>query len=96
MPPFFKIQILLKKKNNQKSLWQKQFTKIKDRANIAHRDEYLETRFHWIALYNFLKNVLYFDSFGVQHISKDVKNRSIKTVFQDIYKNKKKKRKYVK
>ena len=41
--------------------------------------------------------MLYFDSFGVQHISKDVKNRSIKTVFQDIYKNnKKKKRKYVK
>ena len=42
---------------------------------------------------NFLKNMLYFDSFGVQHISKDVKNRSIKTVFQDIYKNKKKKKK---
>ena len=41
------------------------------------------TRIHWIALYVLNNNVTYFDSFGVEHIPKEIKtfigNKNIKT-----------------
>ena len=36
-------------------------------------DEYSYIRTHWIALYVNNKTVAYFDSFGIKHISKEVK-----------------------
>ena len=45
--------------------------KIKDRAYIVTSGEYSDTGTYWIALYA-LKNVTYFDSFGVEHISKEI------------------------
>ena len=36
-------------------------------------DEYSDIRFHWVALYINNKTATYFDSFGVEHIPKEIK-----------------------
>ena len=55
--------------------------KIKDGAYVVNLDEYSDIGTHWIALYVKNKTVIYFDSFGIEHISKEVKkfvnNRNI-------------------
>ena len=45
--------------------------KIKDGAYVINLDEYSDIETHWIALYAL--NVTYFDSFGVEHIPKEIK-----------------------
>ena len=61
--------------------------KIKDGAYIINLDEYSNIGTHWIALYANNNSVTYFDSFGVEHIPKEilkfVKNKNIKTFFQN-------------
>ena len=47
-------------------------SKTKDGAYIINLDEYESIGTHWIALYVNAKNVTYFDSFGVEHIPKEV------------------------
>ena len=47
--------------------------KMKDVAYVANLDEYSDIGTHWIALYVNNKTVTYFDSFGIKHISKEVK-----------------------
>ena len=47
-------------------------SKIKDGAYIINRGEYESIGFHWIALYTKGNNVTYFDSFGVEHIPKEI------------------------
>ena len=47
--------------------------KIKDVAYVINLDEYSNTRTHWIALYGLNNNIIYFDSFGVVHIPKEIK-----------------------
>ena len=47
--------------------------KIKDGAYVINLDEYSDIGAHWIALYVNNKTVIYFDSFGVEHIPKDIK-----------------------
>ena len=49
-------------------------SKIKDGAYIINLDEYESIGTHWIALYFNDNNVTYFDSFGVKHIPKEIKN----------------------
>ena len=45
--------------------------KIKDRAHVINLDEYSDIGIHWVALYvQNNNNVIYFDSFGVEHIPK--------------------------
>ena len=56
----------------------------KDGAYIINLDEYSDVGTHWVALWiNNSNNVTYFDSFGVEHISKEIKsfmnNKNIKT-----------------
>ena len=56
--------------------------KIKDGAYVINLDEYSNIGTHWVALQ--VKNkITYFDSFGVEHIPKEIKafikNRNIKT-----------------
>ena len=55
--------------------------KIKDGAYVINLDEYYDIGTHWIALYVNHKTVTYFDSFGIEHIPKEVKkfigNRNI-------------------
>ena len=57
--------------------------KIKDRAYVVNLDEYSHIGTHWIAWYVKNNNITYYDSFGVEHIPKEInafiKNRSIKT-----------------
>ena len=48
--------------------------KIKDGAYAINLDEYSDIGTHWIALYALNNNVTYFDSFGVEHIPKELKN----------------------
>ena len=56
--------------------------KIKDRVYIINLDEYSDIGTHWIALYIQNNDVTYFDSFGVEHIPKEIKtfisNKNIK------------------
>ena len=47
--------------------------KIKDGTYVINLDEYSDIGTHWIALYVNSKTVTYFDSFGIEHIPKDVK-----------------------
>ena len=55
--------------------------KIKVDAYVINLDEYSDIGNHWIALYVNIKIVTYFDSFGIEHIPKEVKkligNRNI-------------------
>ena len=57
--------------------------KIKDGAYVINPDEYSDIRTHWIILYSLNNNVTYFDSFGVEHITKEIKifigNNNIQT-----------------
>ena len=57
--------------------------KIKDGAYIINLDEYSDIGTYWIALYVKNNFYTYFDSFGVEHIPKEIKtfikNRNIKT-----------------
>ena len=59
------------------------FPKEKDGAYVINLDEYSDIRTHWIALYVQNNDVTYFDSFGVEHIPKEIKafigNKNIKT-----------------
>ena len=47
--------------------------KIKDRAYIINLDEYSDIGTHWVALYIQNNDVTYFDSCGVEHISKEIR-----------------------
>ena len=57
--------------------------KINDGAYVINLHEYPDIGTHWIALYILNDNVTYFDSFGVEHILKEIKNfignKNIKT-----------------
>ena len=56
--------------------------KIKDGANVKNLDEYADTDTHWIALFCKKNEIIYFDSFGVEHIPEEIKefigNKNIK------------------
>ena len=45
----------------------------KDGTYVINLDEYSDIRTHWIALYVNNKTVTCFDSFGVEHIPKEIK-----------------------
>ena len=47
--------------------------KIKDGVYVINIDEYSDIETHWIALYAFNNKVTYFNSFGVEHIPKEIK-----------------------
>ena len=58
--------------------------KIKDGAYVINLDEYSDIGTHWVALWlDNNNNVTYSDSFGVEHIPKEIKafinNKNIKT-----------------
>ena len=46
--------------------------KIKDGAYLINLDEYSDIGTHWIALYVQNNDIIYFDSFGVEHIPKEI------------------------
>ena len=47
--------------------------KIKDGAYVINLDEYADVGTHWIALFCNRSEIVYFDSFGVEHIPKEIK-----------------------
>ena len=47
--------------------------KIKNGAYVINLDEYSDIGTHWIALYVNNKTITYFESFGIEHIPKEVK-----------------------
>ena len=60
--------------------------KIKDGAYVVNLDEYSDIGTHWIALYVNNRIVTYFDSFGVEHIPKEIKKFiNIKNIILSIY-----------
>ena len=48
-------------------------TKIKDGAYIINLDEYADVGTHWIALFCNRSEIVYFDSFGVEHVPEEIK-----------------------
>ena len=58
-------------------------SKINDGAYIINLDQYSEIGTLWVALY-VQNNITYFDSFGVEHIRKEIRtfigNKNIKTI----------------
>ena len=56
--------------------------KIKDRAYVINLDEYADVGTHWIALFCNKNEIIYFDSFGVEHVPEEIKefvrNKNIK------------------
>ena len=55
---------------------------IKDGTYVINLDEYADVGTHWIALFCNRNEVVYFDSFGVEHIPEEIKefigNKNIK------------------
>ena len=61
--------------------------KIKDGTYVANLDEYSDIGAHWIALYVNNKTLTYVDSFGVEHIPKEIKKfisnkNTVKNIFR--------------
>ena len=56
--------------------------KIKDGAYVINLDEYADVGTHWIALFCNGNEIVYFDSFGVEHVPKEIKefvgNKNVK------------------
>ena len=46
--------------------------KIKDGAYLINLDEYVDVGTHWIVLYVSNNEIIYFDSFGVKHVPKEI------------------------
>ena len=47
--------------------------KIKDGAYVINLDEYADVGTHWIALFCSRNEIVYFDSFGVEHVPEETK-----------------------
>ena len=64
--------------------------KINDGAYTINRDKYADVGTHWIALFCKKNEIVYFNSFGVEHIPEEIKefieefpgNKNIKTSFE--------------
>ena len=48
--------------------------KIKDGAYVINLDEYADVDTHWIALLCNRNEIVYFDSFSVEHVPEEIKN----------------------
>ena len=60
--------------------------KVKDAAYVINLDEYSDIGTHWVALYVNNITVTYFDSFGIEHIPKEVKKIiGNKNIISNIY-----------
>ena len=47
--------------------------KIKDVAYVINLDEYADVGIHWIALFCNRNEIVYFNSFGVEHVPEEIK-----------------------
>ena len=61
--------------------------KINDLVLVIKLDEYFDTVTNWLALYALNSNATYFDSFGIEHIPKEIKKIiDPSTVIRNIFK----------
>ena len=51
--------------------WNNLPKEIKDGAYVINLDEYADVGTHWIALFCNRNEIVYFDSFGVEHVPKE-------------------------
>ena len=68
------------------NLLERSSTEIKDGAYVVSFDEYSDIGTHWVALQVHNNDVTYFDSFGVEHIPKEIKtfiNRRLSSASQN-------------
>ena len=77
MPPHpftnFEIQKYCQNESKFNGLYSRNYlSKIKDGAYVINIDEFKSIGTQWIALYVNGNNVKYFDSFGVEHTSKEI------------------------
>ena len=88
MPPHpltnFEIQKYYQNKPRFNGVYSRDnLSKIKDGAYVINFDEYPDSETHLVALYVRNNDVNYFDSFGVEHIPKEIKafigNKNVKT-----------------
>ena len=88
MPPHFltkfEIQRYYQGELKFKSVYSRNsLSKIKDGVYIINLDEYESIGTHCVALYANTKIVTYFDSFGVEHVPKEIRksieNKNIRT-----------------
>ena len=65
--------------------------KIKDGTYVINLDEYADVGTHWIALFCNRNEIVYFDSFGVEHIPEEIKefirNKNIKASILRVQEN---------
>ena len=47
--------------------------KVKDGAYVINFDEYADVDTHWVALFCNRSEIVYFDSFGVEHVPEEIK-----------------------
>ena len=47
--------------------------KVKDGAYVINLDEYADVGTYWIALFCNRNDIVYFDSFGVEHVPEEIK-----------------------
>ena len=52
--------------------WRSNLPKINDEEYVISLDDFKSMGTHWIALYVNGNNVIYFNSFGVEHIPKEI------------------------
>ena len=61
------------------------YKNIKYGAYVINLDEYADAGTQWIALYNSNIEIIYFDSFGVEHVPKEIEkfigHKNIKQTF---------------
>ena len=70
----FKIQKYYQNESRFNDVYSRDnLTKTKDGAYVINLDEYSDLGTHWVALYVQNDNVTYFDSFGAEHIPKEIK-----------------------
>ena len=80
----FEIQSIMKTNQNLMVFFQEIIClkKIKDGAYVINLDEYKDVGTNWIALFCNRNEIVYFDSFGVEHVPKEIKefigNKNIK------------------
>ena len=88
MPPHLLTNFELKKYYQNQNIFNGAYSRdnlprVKDEAYVIHLGEHCDIGTHCIALYVLNNCVTYFDSFGVEHISQEIKafigNRNMKT-----------------
>ena len=59
---------------------------IKDEAYVINLDEYADVSTHWVALFSNRSEIVYFDSFGVEHVPEKIKEFvGIKNIIANIF-----------